>query len=118
MIAPWVLPNARPVAADEKCNVQAAFVLRRVRCERVWQTDSAGLAARGFDADSSRRYVIGSDPAHAELMEILAGVKKIRETRDDITLFKSVGVAVHDLAAADRALAGAQRLRLGVELRL
>jgi len=42
-------------------------------------------------------------------------VKKNRETRDDITLFKSVGVAVHDLAAADRALAGAQRLRLGVE---
>jgi ornithine cyclodeaminase/alanine dehydrogenase-like protein (mu-crystallin family) len=39
-------------------------------------------------------------------------VKKIRETRDDITLFKSVGVAVHDLAATDKVLAGAQRLGL------
>jgi ornithine cyclodeaminase/alanine dehydrogenase-like protein (mu-crystallin family) len=43
-------------------------------------------------------------------------VKRIRETRDEITLFKSVGVAVHDLAAAARAPAGAQRLGLGVEL--
>ena len=107
--------NARPVAADEKGNVQAACVLRRVRRERVWQTDWAGLAARGFDAGCLRRYVTGSDPAHAELRGIPAGVKKIRETRDDITLFKSVGVAVHDLAAAGEVLAGAQRLRLGVE---
>jgi len=43
-------------------------------------------------------------------------VKKIRETRGEITLFKSVGVAVHDLAAADKVLAGAQRLGLGVDL--
>jgi ornithine cyclodeaminase/alanine dehydrogenase-like protein (mu-crystallin family) len=42
-------------------------------------------------------------------------VKKIRETRGEITLFKSVGAAVHDLAAADRAPAGAQRLGLCVE---
>ena len=51
-----------------------------------------------------------------DLREILAGVKNIRETRGAIMLFKSVGVAVHDLAAADRALAGAQRLGLDVEL--
>jgi ornithine cyclodeaminase/alanine dehydrogenase-like protein (mu-crystallin family) len=33
-------------------------------------------------------------------------------------LFKSVGVAVQDLAAANRVLANAQRLDLGAELAL
>jgi ornithine cyclodeaminase/alanine dehydrogenase-like protein (mu-crystallin family) len=51
-----------------------------------------------------------------ELRPSPAGVKIIRETRDAVTLFKPVGAAVHDLAAADRAPGGAQRLGLGVDL--
>jgi len=49
---------------------------------------------------------------------LLAGVKKGRESPDEITLFKSVGVAVQDLAAADLVLAAAERLNLGTELAL
>jgi ornithine cyclodeaminase/alanine dehydrogenase-like protein (mu-crystallin family) len=54
----------------------------------------------------------------AELGEIVSGRKKGRESPGQVTLFKSVGVAVQDLAAADRALANAERLNLGTEVAL
>ena len=60
--------------------------------------------------------LIGRDHVYAELGEIVAGRKKGRESDSQITLFKSVGVAVQDLAAADRVLANAERLGLGTQL--
>jgi alanine dehydrogenase len=48
-----------------------------------------------------------------ELGEVAAGLKPGRQSPHEITFFKSVGVAVQDVAAAGRALAEAQRLRLG-----
>ena len=78
----------------------------------------AALTEAGDLIIPMKQGLIGKDHVYAELGEILAGVKKGRESPDEITLFKSVGVAVQDLAAADRALAGAQRLGLGIELRL
>lgn len=48
-----------------------------------------------------------------ELGEVAAGLKPGRQARDDITFFKSVGVAVQDVVAAGAALAEAGRLGLG-----
>jgi alanine dehydrogenase len=50
---------------------------------------------------------------HAELGEIVLGVRPGRSRPDQITFFKSVGVAVQDAAAARIALAGAVRHNLG-----
>jgi len=50
---------------------------------------------------------------HAELGEILAGKTSGRTSESQTTLFKSVGVAVQDLAAASRAVANAERQGLG-----
>ena len=50
---------------------------------------------------------------HAELGEIVAGQVPGRTSEDEITLFKSVGVAIQDLAAATRALEQAQATGLG-----
>jgi ornithine cyclodeaminase/alanine dehydrogenase-like protein (mu-crystallin family) len=58
------------------------------------------------------------DRIYAELGEIAAGRKPGRETANEITLFKSVGVAVQDVAAAGRVLATADRLDLGVNVSL
>jgi ornithine cyclodeaminase/alanine dehydrogenase-like protein (mu-crystallin family) len=55
---------------------------------------------------------------YAELGEIAAGLKPGRMSDDEVTLFKSVGVAVQDIAAAGRVLAAAERLDLGVEVAL
>jgi len=62
--------------------------------------------------------LIARGTAFAELGEIIGGRKTGRESADQVTLFKSVGVAVQDLLAADRALANAARLNLGTELAL
>lgn len=50
---------------------------------------------------------------HAELGEIVAGRRLGRQSPRHITLFKSVGLAVQDAAAAAQALANAERLGLG-----
>jgi ornithine cyclodeaminase/alanine dehydrogenase-like protein (mu-crystallin family) len=55
------------------------------------------------------------DHIYAELGEIAAGIKPGRSSPEEITLFKSVGVAVQDVAAASAVLATAQRLGLGTE---
>jgi ornithine cyclodeaminase/alanine dehydrogenase-like protein (mu-crystallin family) len=43
---------------------------------------------------------IGPDHIQGELGEVLTGVRTGRKSRDEITLFKSLGLAVEDLAAA------------------
>lgn len=54
----------------------------------------------------------------AELGEIAAGLQPGRLSPDEITLFKSVGVAVQDVAAAAAVLEAARRQNLGVEIPL
>lgn len=51
-----------------------------------------------------------------ELGEVIANRAAGRQTSDEITLFKSVGLAVQDLFAAARALANARRLGIGTAL--
>ena len=53
---------------------------------------------------------------HAELGEIILGKKTGRETDDEITYFKSVGIAVQDAMAAQVALENAQKMKLGQEI--
>jgi len=55
---------------------------------------------------------------HAELGEIIAGLRPGRASPEGITLFKSVGVAVQDVAAASAVLEAAQRLGMGSEVAL
>jgi alanine dehydrogenase len=55
---------------------------------------------------------------YAELGEIVAGRKPGRASSEEITLFKSVGVAVQDVAAAGAVLEAARRLGLGTEVAL
>lgn len=51
-----------------------------------------------------------------ELGELVLGQKPGRTSAEEITLFKSVGVAIQDLCAAARVLANARRLELGTPL--
>jgi alanine dehydrogenase len=54
----------------------------------------------------------------AELGEIVRGVRPGRASRDEITLYKSVGVAVQDAAAAALVLAAARERSVGREIEL
>lgn len=62
--------------------------------------------------------LIGPDHVHAELGELVSGAKTGRTSAEQITLYKSVGVAVQDAAAAALVLAAAQRADAGRELTL
>ena len=64
--------------------------------------------------------LVGIDPGriHAELGELVAGTKPGRRSREQITLYKSVGVAVQDAAAAAIVLAAARERSVGRELDL
>ncbi|MCH7586558.1 MAG: ornithine cyclodeaminase family protein [Chloroflexi bacterium] len=55
---------------------------------------------------------------HAELGEIFLGIEKGRTDPRQITLFKSVGIAVQDVVAAARALENAVALDLGTVIHL
>jgi alanine dehydrogenase len=63
--------------------------------------------------------LVGIDPSGAaELGELVAGSRPGRTSAAEITLYKSVGVAVQDLAAAALVLAAARTRNVGLEIRL
>lgn len=59
---------------------------------------------------------IGPDHLLADLGELLLGAHPGRRSADELTLFKSLGLAVEDLAAADLAVRRARELGLGTEV--
>jgi ornithine cyclodeaminase len=50
---------------------------------------------------AAKEGVIGPEHIRAELGEVLIGAKPGRTSPDEITLFKSLGLAIEDLAAAE-----------------
>jgi ornithine cyclodeaminase len=58
------------------------------------------------------------DQVHAELGELVAGTKPGRTSPEEITLYKSVGVAVQDVAAAALVLAAAKGRSMGRAIEL
>jgi ornithine cyclodeaminase/alanine dehydrogenase-like protein (mu-crystallin family) len=60
----------------------------------------------------------GEDHIRAELGEVLAGLRPGRQDPGELTLFRSLGIGVEDLAAAELAVARARELGLGTEVEL
>jgi ornithine cyclodeaminase/alanine dehydrogenase-like protein (mu-crystallin family) len=60
----------------------------------------------------------GEDHVRAELGEVLAGMAPGRRGQDELTVFRSLGLAVEDLAAAERAVERARELGVGTEVEL
>ncbi|MFD5271569.1 hypothetical protein [Streptomyces sp. NPDC058335] len=65
-----------------------------------------------------RASLITADHVHAELGELIAGSRPGRTTRDQITLYKSVGVAAQDAAATALVVASARAQSIGEEITL
>jgi ornithine cyclodeaminase len=62
--------------------------------------------------------ISGEDHIRAELGEVLAGIRPGRISDQELTLFRSLGLAVEDLAAAELAVANARRQGIGSEVEL
>jgi ornithine cyclodeaminase/alanine dehydrogenase-like protein (mu-crystallin family) len=61
---------------------------------------------------------IGPEHVHAELGELVSGTKPGRTSSEQITLYKSVGVAVQDAVAASIVLAAARKTGAGQQVTL
>lgn len=83
-------PNAREVNSATMA-AASVFVDRR----------ESTINEAGDYLFAAREGVIGPDHIRAELGEVLNGDQPGRTSRDEITLFKSLGLAIEDLAAAE-----------------
>jgi alanine dehydrogenase len=117
-------------------------IMRREWLAPGTHVNSVGLNPRGREVDEqtvadalivveSRDSALASPPAgapelagvrpdqvHAEIGELVAGTKPGRTSPEEITLYKSVGVAVQDVAAAALVLAAAQGRSIGRAIEL
>jgi alanine dehydrogenase len=89
-----------------------------LRARVVIDHREASLAEAGDLLIPLEQGLITEAHIYAELGEIAAGRKPGRASPDEITLFKSVGVAVQDVAAAGAVLEAARELGLGTEVAL
>jgi ornithine cyclodeaminase len=62
--------------------------------------------------------ITGEEHVRAELGEVLTGTAPGRRDDNELTLFRSLGIAIEDLAAAQAAVAAAQAQGLGTEVEL
>lgn len=114
-IAPGTHINAIGVYKPDEREIPAATVARaRVVVDAVdaaWEEAGELILARDEG-------IITTSHIHAELGQILAGVKSGRADSDEITFFKSVGVANQDLSAAHVVFARGTALGLGSSVSL
>jgi len=94
----------------EMQEVQAETVARALV---VVDSRSATLAETGDLLRPMQAGLFGEEHIHAELGEILLGRKAGRGSPDQITYFKSVGVAAQDAIAAQLALRNADKMGIG-----
>jgi len=102
--------NAIGAYRPEMCEIPPRTVVRSL----VVVDSRASVAAEAGDllrAMNEEGFALSS--IHAELGEIVSGIKPGRTSSAGVTLFKSVGNGAQDLVAAGRALENSVRLGLG-----
>jgi alanine dehydrogenase len=88
------------------------------RARVVVDSRSAALAEAGDLIIPMQRGLITAEGIHGEVGEVAAGLFPGRQSDQEITFFKSVGVAVQDVAVAGAILRRAAEMGLGVEVEL
>jgi ornithine cyclodeaminase len=99
----------------------------------AWEIEVATVAASALFADSRESIgneagefllaieqgaIRGIDHVRGEIGEVLTGAVSGRANDGELTLFRSLGLAVEDLAAAELAVANARRLTIGTEVEM
>jgi alanine dehydrogenase len=110
----WVSDGAHVVAIGacrpSHQEVDAALV---ARARVIVDSREAALQEAGDLVIPMREGRFGPDHVFAELGEVAAGCKPGRRSDSEVTLFKSLGVAIEDLVAADLAFRRAREAGLG-----
>lgn len=97
----------------DMCEVPPATVARA----RVFvDSRTACMEEAGDLIQPIRAGLFDQSHIHAELGEVVLGLKPGRESDEEITFFKSVGIAVQDAMAAQVALKNAYAMKIGNEV--
>jgi alanine dehydrogenase len=99
--------------------VDDATIAEALICVESRQAVLAPFPAGSNDLlEPIRRGVITAADVHAELGELIMGIRPGRETPEQLTLYKSVGVAVQDAAATALVIAAARTQGVGAQITL
>jgi ornithine cyclodeaminase/alanine dehydrogenase-like protein (mu-crystallin family) len=116
----WLAPGAHVNAVGASMPAARELDLETVAAAALFcdSRESLRNEAGEFQLAIREGAISGEDHVRAELGEVLAGLRPGRRSEDELTLFRSLGLAVEDLAAAQVAVAVAKRSGLGVEVEL
>jgi alanine dehydrogenase len=113
----WVSEGAHVIAIGA-CRPSQREIDPALVARAALFTDSraAVLKESGDVIQSIREGRFAEDHVRAELGEVINGSKPGRQSPQEVTLFKSLGLAIEDLTAADLVYGRARELARGIEL--
>jgi alanine dehydrogenase len=123
VLAAWLRPGTHVASVGfnpagegevDRATVAGAAVFVESRASALAPPPSGAVELTRAIAEGS----IGEGHVRAEIGQVLSGDAPGRTTDDEITLYKSVGVAVEDAAAAALVLRRATKRRLGLRIEL
>jgi len=118
----WLKPGMHVTSVGlsaDGCELDADAVMKSIV---VVETRQAALAADAGGANDLkwpiRDGVMTAEHIHAEIGELISGARRGRTSADQITLYKSVGVAVQDAVAANLVLKAAEKCGAGRDVEI
>jgi ornithine cyclodeaminase len=120
LIHDWLAPGAHVNAVGASTPTHREIEIETVAASALFcdSRESLRNEAGEFRLALELGAIEGEDHIRAELGEVLAGTAPGRADDGEVTLFRSLGVAIEDLAAAQHAVAFARRFGIGTEVEL
>jgi ornithine cyclodeaminase len=119
LLGEWLAPGCHVNAVGSALPTARELDAEAVRRARLFvDRRESALNESGDILLAMRDGAIGEDHIVAELGEVLIGAALGRTDPDEVTLFKSLGLAVEDVAAARAVLEAARREGAGTTVRL
>jgi ornithine cyclodeaminase/alanine dehydrogenase-like protein (mu-crystallin family) len=116
----WLKPGAHLNAVGASSPQNREIDTATVAASALFCDSRESLASEAgeFRLAISEGLITGVEHVRAELGEVLAGTAPGRRDTDELTVFRSLGLAIEDLAAAQVAVATAAEQGIGTEVEL
>jgi ornithine cyclodeaminase/alanine dehydrogenase-like protein (mu-crystallin family) len=116
----WLAPGAHVNAVGASSPSARELDLETFATASVFPDSRESLEHEGGEYRDAlaEGMIAGIDHVRAELGEVAAGMHPGRASAEELTLFRSFGLGIEDLAAAEHAVAAARRLGLGTEVEM
>jgi ornithine cyclodeaminase len=113
----WLKPGAHVNVVGGRPPTMRELDVATVADSTFYTDKRESAENEAFDyRDALEAGVIGPDHIRGEIGEVLIGTAPGRTSPDELTVFRSLGLAVEDLAAAEYVVRRARERGLGVEV--